>query len=239
MPGVRLLAHPGRLAVRGAGGRATWWVGGRPEAAIRRLMFRAPLLTIALFVPTGRDAYVEQGSGLSLRQGQWKYIEASNRRRINITAATVFTLIVAAHGARMRAEPQIVHEASFWVTTAIAAALSVWAWRLLWRTSKTGDRKRETLLAAFADAWNRHDVDALMSMMTRDGVFEASSGGNVDGERHAGYDAVRGAYAAVFAQYPDAHWGNARHFVTGDRGVSEWTFTASLTDGKTCRGDRM
>ena len=30
---------------------ATWWVGGRPEAEIRRLMFRAPLLMVAVFVP--------------------------------------------------------------------------------------------------------------------------------------------------------------------------------------------
>jgi hypothetical protein len=30
---------------------ATWWVGGRTEAEIRRLMFRAPLLMVAVFVP--------------------------------------------------------------------------------------------------------------------------------------------------------------------------------------------
>ena len=30
---------------------ATWWIGGRPESEIRRLMFRAPLLMVALFVP--------------------------------------------------------------------------------------------------------------------------------------------------------------------------------------------
>ena len=30
------------------------------------------------------------------------------------------------------------------------------------------------LLQAFADAWNRHDADALMSLMTDDCVFEAS-----------------------------------------------------------------
>jgi len=29
---------------------ATWWIGGRPESEIRRLMFRAPLLMVALFV---------------------------------------------------------------------------------------------------------------------------------------------------------------------------------------------
>ena len=94
------------------------------------------------------------------------------------------------------------------------------------------DRDLEKLLAAFADAWNRHDVDALMSMMTDDGVFEASGGNHVNGERHEGQQAVRAAYAAVFAQYPDAHWGNARHLVKGDRGMSEWTFTGTLKDGK-------
>jgi taurine dehydrogenase small subunit len=98
--------------------------------------------------------------------------------------------------------------------------------------NKSEDRDRERLLQTFADAWNRHDVDALMSMMTSDCVFQASGGNMVDGERHEGQHAVRAAYAAVFEQYPDAHWGNARHFVTGDRGVSEWTFTGTLKDGK-------
>jgi hypothetical protein len=93
------------------------------------------------------------------------------------------------------------------------------------------DRELEQLLERFADAWNRHDVDALMSMMTEDGVFHASAGGSVDGERHEGRRAVRAAYEAVFAQYPDAHWGGARHFVRGDRGVSEWTFTGTTRDG--------
>ena len=71
-----------------------------------------------------------------------------------------------------------------------------------------------------------------MSMMTTDGVFEASGGNAIDGERHEGQRAVRIAYDAVFEQYPDAHWGNARHFVVGDRGVSEWTFTGTLRDGR-------
>ncbi len=90
----------------------------------------------------------------------------------------------------------------------------------------------EQLLQAFAEAWNRHDVDALMSMMTDDGVFEASAGPDVDGERHVGAQAVRAAFSAVFEQFPDAQWANARHFVTGDRGVSEWTFTGTRKDGK-------
>jgi uncharacterized protein (TIGR02246 family) len=93
------------------------------------------------------------------------------------------------------------------------------------------DRDLEELLDAFADAWNRHDVEALMSMMTDDGVFEASAGADVNGARHEGQGAVRAAYEAVFAQYPDARWADARHFVAGNRGVSEWTFTGTLGDG--------
>jgi steroid delta-isomerase-like uncharacterized protein len=90
----------------------------------------------------------------------------------------------------------------------------------------------QSLLHAFAEAWNRHDLDALMSMMTSDCAFQASGGNAVDGQRYQGQQAVRAAYAAVFEQYPDAHWADARHFVSGDRGVSEWTFTGTLNDGR-------
>jgi steroid delta-isomerase-like uncharacterized protein len=86
-------------------------------------------------------------------------------------------------------------------------------------------------LEAFADAWNRHDVDALMSFMTEDCVFEASAGPDACGTRYQGREAVRAGFAEVWASFPDAHWGNARHFVNGDRGVSEWTFTGTRRDG--------
>ena len=70
-----------------------------------------------------------------------------------------------------------------------------------------------------------------MSMMTADCVFEASAGPCVEGQRSEGQQAVRAAYAAVFEAFPDAHWANARHFISGSRGVSEWTFTGTRQDG--------
>lgn len=104
-------------------------------------------------------------------------------------------------------------------------------------------------LDAFAQAWNRHDADALMSFMSDDPVFEASAGPDACGIRYAGREAVRAAYADVWATCPDAHWGHARHFVFGDRGVSEWTFTGTKADGSrvevhgcdlfTFRGDKI
>ena len=87
------------------------------------------------------------------------------------------------------------------------------------------------LLDAFAAAWNRHDVDGLMACMSPECVFEAAAGKDVAGTRHVGNDAVRRAYAAVFETYADARWNNPRHFVAGDRAVSEWTFTGTTQDG--------
>ena len=88
-------------------------------------------------------------------------------------------------------------------------------------------------LQAFADAWNRHDVDDLMSFMAEDCVFEASAGPDVCGARYTGRAAVRAAFAEVWATFPDAHWDSVRHFVCGERGVSEWAFTGTRADG-TC-----
>ena len=88
------------------------------------------------------------------------------------------------------------------------------------------------LLERFADAWNRHDLDALMSMMTADCVFEASAGNEVQGQRSEGTPAVRAAYAAVFETFHDARWANPRHFIVGNRGVSERTFTGTNKEGK-------
>ena len=87
------------------------------------------------------------------------------------------------------------------------------------------------VLEAVADAFNRHDADAIMSFMTDDCVFEASAGPDICGTRYAGREAVRAAFAEVFATFPNAQWGQARHFVHGDRGVSEWIFTGTRGDG--------
>ena len=87
------------------------------------------------------------------------------------------------------------------------------------------------ILQGFADAWNRHDADALMTFMAADCVFESSGGPDVCGRRYSGREAVRAGYVEVWTMFPDAHWGNAHHFIQGDRGVSEWTFTGTGTDG--------
>ena len=70
-----------------------------------------------------------------------------------------------------------------------------------------------------------------MSHMADQCVFEGAAGKDVAGTRHVGRDAVRTAYAAIWQTYPDAQWNGARHFVAGNRGVSEWTFTGTTKEG--------
>jgi steroid delta-isomerase-like uncharacterized protein len=86
-------------------------------------------------------------------------------------------------------------------------------------------------LQAFADAWNQHNAEALMSFMTEDCVFEASAGSEVCGRSYVGREAVRAGFSEVWKTYPDAQWLSPRHFVCGDRGVSEWTFAGTRADG--------
>jgi steroid delta-isomerase-like uncharacterized protein len=90
----------------------------------------------------------------------------------------------------------------------------------------------EQLERFFTDGWNRHDVDRLMTFMADDCVFESTAGPEACGARHAGRERVREAFARVFASFPDAAFRDARHFVAGDRGASEWLFTGTSRDGR-------
>ena len=85
------------------------------------------------------------------------------------------------------------------------------------------------LEAFFGDGWNSHDVDALMSFMSDDCVFEGAAGTDVCGTRHVGREGVRAAFARVFATFPDVAFRDLHHVVAGERGISEWTLDRKST----------
>jgi enamine deaminase RidA (YjgF/YER057c/UK114 family) len=96
------------------------------------------------------------------------------------------------------------------------------------------------LLDKFAEAYNRHDVDGIMSLMTEDCTFVSYFGPDSCGQRFSGAEQVRTRVAAGLHDFPDARWDNVRHFVSGGRGVTEWTFrgtrrgTAELVERQGC-----
>lgn len=86
-------------------------------------------------------------------------------------------------------------------------------------------------LQQYADAWNEHDIDKIMSYMTEDCIFETGGGTEQYGTRFEGFDAVKTRFIEVWTDLPDISFENATHFVGGNRGCSQWTIVASRPDG--------
>jgi ketosteroid isomerase-like protein len=93
------------------------------------------------------------------------------------------------------------------------------------------DTQHLELLRAFSEAWNRHDLPALMACMHAECVFDTAAGPQAWGTRHAGPEAVAKAFASAWEAMPDARWNDARHWVAGEQGGSQWRFTGTAADG--------
>lgn len=79
------------------------------------------------------------------------------------------------------------------------------------------------IVQQFHDAFNRHDVDAIMALMTDDCVFE-NTFPPPDGERYVGAAAVRACWQALFAASPHAHFAVEELFTLGERAVLRWRY---------------
>lgn len=93
------------------------------------------------------------------------------------------------------------------------------------------DRNVEVLREVF-DAFNAHDLDAIMSHFAEDCVFESPRGADRWGSRFVGKDEVRRGLAARFEGIPDVSYRDDDHFACGTRGVSEWTITGTTVAGE-------
>jgi ketosteroid isomerase-like protein len=96
---------------------------------------------------------------------------------------------------------------------------------------------RIRVMIEFADAYNRHDVDTILALMTEDCEFLAFAGTQPCGERFTGQSAVRARVASGLRELAGARWVGASHHVVADRGFSEWTFEMPLPDGSHVRRD--
>ena len=114
---------------------------------------------------------------------------------------------------------------------------------LLGCNSKTNDKSLEIknnssemkvtaeTLKVILDAFNRHDLDSIMAFFADDCSFDFPRGPEHFGQRFVGKPQVREALAGRFKGIPNVHYGEDRHWVEGDKGVSEWTLTGTTTAG--------
>jgi steroid delta-isomerase-like uncharacterized protein len=83
----------------------------------------------------------------------------------------------------------------------------------------------EQAIAGYNDAWNAHDVDAIVALHAPAMVFE----NHTAGERAEG-DAVREHIATIFENWPDLALRTRRLYSRDGLVVCEWTATATQQD---------
>jgi ketosteroid isomerase-like protein len=88
------------------------------------------------------------------------------------------------------------------------------------------------VIERFNEAFNRHDVDAVMALMTDDCVFEDTQP-RPDGTRYEGQAAVRCYWERFFASSPKARFETEDMFAGGDRCTVRWRYTWVDKDGQT------
>ena len=77
-------------------------------------------------------------------------------------------------------------------------------------------------IGRYNEAWNAHDLDAIMSMHAPDMVFENHTAGeSAEGE------AVRGHIGSIFETWPDIRFDSRRTYVRDGLVVQEWTAIAT------------
>jgi steroid delta-isomerase-like uncharacterized protein len=86
----------------------------------------------------------------------------------------------------------------------------------------------EEAIGRYNEAWNAHDLDAIMSMHAPDMVFE----NHTAGESAQGED-VRAHIGGIFESWPDLRFETRRLYVRDGVVIQEWT--ASATHSNTMR----
>ena len=82
------------------------------------------------------------------------------------------------------------------------------------------------LIAAYDDAWNRQDVEAISSLHAPDIVFH----NHTAGERVEGREAVAAHISAIFERWPTLRFSGRGQRAGDDFVVSEWTASATHPD---------
>ena len=84
-----------------------------------------------------------------------------------------------------------------------------------------GDNSAQALeeaIARYNEAWNSHDLDAIMAMHAPDMVFENHTAGE-----SAQVEAAREHIGSIFETWPDIHFETRRLYVRDGVVTQEWT----------------
>tara|TARA_Y100000739_G_C20604902_1_gene465088 strand:- start:1948 stop:2355 length:408 start_codon:yes stop_codon:yes gene_type:complete len=89
-----------------------------------------------------------------------------------------------------------------------------------------------TLLDAITDAYNRNDIDSVMSFFADDAVFDHAAGPDINGTRFSGLDTIRGIFKGLFNNVESVKWTPIDTRVYGDKAYCEFHRVAKLKSGE-------
>ncbi len=87
-------------------------------------------------------------------------------------------------------------------------------------------------LEALVEAFNAKDLDTIVDAFAEDGEFLLAAGPERWGVAFKGRAAIRDGLAQRFEAVPDISWSEGRHWILGDKGLSEWRVRGTLPDGR-------
>ena len=89
------------------------------------------------------------------------------------------------------------------------------------------------LLDTIQDAFNRHDVDGILAHFVDDCVWLMARGPSPrEGRCCRGKAEIAEVLSQRYAQIPDMRWVDMRHWIMGDKALSEWVVQGTSLDGE-------
>ncbi len=90
----------------------------------------------------------------------------------------------------------------------------------------------QELLNEMFDAYNAHDVDAVLEFFAEDAIFDHAIGSDVHGQRFEGKAAIRDIFARAFDSVESLHYQPIDARFVGDKAYCEQHRTSKLKTGE-------
>ena len=100
------------------------------------------------------------------------------------------------------------------------------------KTSTEEEGITPTLLDAITDAYNRNDIDAVMSFFAKNAVFDHATGPDINGTRFEGLETIRGIFQGLFNNVESVQWTPIDTRISGDKAYCEFHRIAKLKSGE-------
>jgi len=100
------------------------------------------------------------------------------------------------------------------------------------QTSKEEAGITPNLLDAITDAYNRNDIDDVMSFFAEDAAFDHAAGPNINGTHFEGLETIRDIFQGLFNNVESVQWTPIDTRVSGDKAYCEFHRVAKLKSGE-------